>query len=130
MFLNYTVRFQTFSRDEYQVEGRFPLRGPWWEVTCFTVKQRDRLVVKGFPSYNLRSDLDRQKWIQMVSLFLTACGVEDQHKSLFLNWLPQNRDVSLNNLMEVLCEFSEGGNKDQARMIITRLSNSGLLMLI
>uniref|UniRef100_A0A3Q1H634 Uncharacterized protein n=1 Tax=Anabas testudineus TaxID=64144 RepID=A0A3Q1H634_ANATE len=107
-----------------EVEGRFALRAPWWQVTCSVVEQRDRLVVKGFPSYKLRSDLDRQDWIHIVSLFLTACGVEEQNRSLFFDWLPTNRNVSLNNLIEVLDEFSKAGNEAQAQMIRTRLLNS------
>lgn len=85
--------------------------------------------MKGFPSYKLRSDLDRDDWLHIVSLFLTACGVEEQFVSQLFDWLPEDRDVSLHNLMDVLGEFSKAGKEEEARMVTSRVSASGLLML-
>lgn len=110
----------------YKVEGRFALKSPWWEVTCCVRKQGQKLVVDGFPSYRLRSDLDRQGWRSVVSLFLTACHVQEDFIVQFFEWLPQNRDVSIHNLMEVLGEFSERGKEAIVKGIIAHISHSGL----
>uniref|UniRef100_A0A3Q3JID7 Uncharacterized protein n=1 Tax=Monopterus albus TaxID=43700 RepID=A0A3Q3JID7_MONAL len=126
-----TVDFKDFSEKVYQVQGHFALRSPWWQVKCSVQNRGNRLVMKGFPSYKLRSDLDREGWISIVSLFLRACGVEPEVIShSFFHSLPPNIEISLHNLMEVIDEFSKAGNEDTASMITTRVSRSGLLILI
>lgn len=131
LFLIFTVKFQTFSGEVYYVHGRFALMSPWWEVTCSVQSRGSRHVMKGFPSYKLRSDLNRQDWIHIVSLILTACGTEDEYMTSFFQWLKKtnHRDVSLYNLLEVLDEFSEEGNESQVKMMTTRLLNSGVFIL-
>ncbi|XP_071383184.1 DNA helicase B-like [Centroberyx affinis] len=118
------VEFQVLSGGTHQVEGGFALRSPWWEVTCSVRRQRDKLVVKGYPSYKLRSDLDREGWRPIVSLFLAACQIEPEFIAQFFEWLPKNTDVSICNLMEVLGEFSEGANAGVAQYIAARLPES------
>ncbi|XP_029016931.1 DNA helicase B isoform X2 [Betta splendens] len=124
------VDLWTFSGEAYQVEGRFPFMGPWWEVTCSVLKRGAWFVMKGFPSYKLRSDLGREDWIHIVSLFLTECNVEENFVSQLFDWLPENRILSLHNLMDVLGEFSEGGKRDEARMITARVSVSAAWMQV
>ncbi|KAF7647737.1 hypothetical protein LDENG_00167510 [Lucifuga dentata] len=114
------VEIQDLCGQIYQVEGRFALRSPWWEVTCCVQRQRNRLVVDGFPSYRLRSDLDRH----VVSLFLTACQVQSDFISQFFKLLPPNRDVSISNLVDILGDFSEGENAAIAQSITAQLSSS------
>nr|XP_020457158.1 DNA helicase B [Monopterus albus] len=119
------VDFKDFSEKVYQVQGHFALRSPWWQVKCSVQNRGNRLVMKGFPSYKLRSDLDREGWISIVSLFLRACGVEPEVIShSFFHSLPPNIEISLHNLMEVIDEFSKAGNEDTASMITTRVSRS------
>ncbi|XP_062278706.1 DNA helicase B [Scomber scombrus] len=118
------VDFQDFrTKKVYCVEGRFALRSPWWEVNCCVRVHRDKRVMKGYPSYKLRSDLDRQEWIPILSLFLNACEVQPEFISQFFKWLPPNRNVTFYNLEEVVEEFSEG-NEAQAQNITSRLSCS------
>ena len=81
--------------------------------------------MKGYPSYKLRSDLDRKESIPILSLFLNACGVEPVFIHNFFDWLPKNRNVTFSNLDEVVEEFSEG-NEAVAQEITSRLSSSGL----
>uniref|UniRef100_UPI003AAE6D86 DNA helicase B n=1 Tax=Centroberyx gerrardi TaxID=166262 RepID=UPI003AAE6D86 len=116
--------FQVLSGGIHQVEGRFALRSPWWEVTCSVRRQKGKLVVKGYHSYKLRSDLDREGWRHIVSLFLAACHIEPQFIAQFFEWLPKNTDVSIYNLMEVLGEFSEGANAGVAQYIADHLPQS------
>uniref|UniRef100_A0A672YWJ4 Helicase (DNA) B n=1 Tax=Sphaeramia orbicularis TaxID=375764 RepID=A0A672YWJ4_9TELE len=116
----------TLSGEVHQMEGRFALKSPWWEVKCSVKRvQRDRLIVVGFPSYKLRSNLDKREDISLVSLFLNACQIAPQFIKEFFTWLPPERGVSLNNLFEVLDEFSEGGYANQANVIKTQVSKSG-----
>uniref|UniRef100_A0A3Q3NE21 Helicase (DNA) B n=1 Tax=Mastacembelus armatus TaxID=205130 RepID=A0A3Q3NE21_9TELE len=118
------VKFQTFSGKLFQVEGRFALRSPWWEVHCCVRRKGNRFVMNGIPSYKLRSDLDRQGWISIVSLFLNSCGIDEKIISLLFKWLPPNRDISLYNVAEVINEFSKAGNEGPAKDIAARISQS------
>lgn len=121
-----TVDFFDFkTKKDYCVEGRFALRSPWWEVNCHVRWSRGKRVMKGYPSYKLRSDLDRKGWISILSLFLNACEVEPDFIRNFFDWLPPNRNVTFSNLDEVVEEFSEG-NEAVAQHITCRLSSSGL----
>lgn len=111
-----------------RVEGRFALTSPWFEVTCVARRQRNKLVMRGYPSYMLRSDLDREGWRSMVSLFLAACDVHPpEFIKQFFEWLPEDRDITISNLMEVLVEFEEAGHVGEAQCIGARVSDSGML---
>ena len=85
-------------------------------------------VQRRYPSYRLRSDLDRAGWRSMVSLFLTACGVHPpKHLSHFFEWLPQDRHVTLFNLMETLGEFEQAGNAEAAQSLRDQIGVSGMV---
>lgn len=91
----------------FRVEGRFALRSPWWEVTCTAVSQKKKMILKSYPSYRLRTDLDTDEWRSVVSLFLKACNVQPEFAAQFFEWV-QDRDVSISNVMNLLTEFEEG----------------------
>ncbi|KAK6292340.1 hypothetical protein J4Q44_G00369240 [Coregonus suidteri] len=129
-----------------RVEGRFSLKDPWWEATftaraargthgaaaTFTARAaRGKLVLRGYPAYRLRSDLqvDQGRSVlslrgypayrlrsdlqvdqgrSVMSLFLAACGVGAEFVTPFFAWLPMGRKVGFDNLQEVLAEFEEG----------------------
>uniref|UniRef100_A0A674A4H8 DNA helicase B n=1 Tax=Salmo trutta TaxID=8032 RepID=A0A674A4H8_SALTR len=91
-----------------RVMGRFSLKDPWWEATCSARAARGKLLLRGYPAYRLRSDLQGDQGRSILSLFLTACGVDGQFVTPFFAWLPMGRKVELANLQEVLAEFEEG----------------------
>ncbi|XP_031676616.1 DNA helicase B isoform X1 [Oncorhynchus kisutch] len=91
-----------------RVLGRFSLKDPWWEATCTARVARGKLVLRGYPAYRLRSDLQGDPEHSVLSLFLTACGVDSQFVVPFFAWLPMGRKVEFANLQEVLAEFEEG----------------------
>ncbi|XP_064796995.1 DNA helicase B-like [Oncorhynchus masou masou] len=91
-----------------RVLGRFSLKDPWWEATCTARAARGKLVLRGYPAYRLRSDLQGDPDHSVLSLFLTACGVDAQFVVPFFAWLPMGRKVEFANLQEVLAEFEEG----------------------
>ncbi|XP_036801316.1 DNA helicase B isoform X1 [Oncorhynchus mykiss] len=91
-----------------RVMGRFSLKDPWWEATCTTRAAKGKLVLRGYPAYRLRSDLQGDPDHSVLSLFLTACGVDAQFVVPFFAWLPMGRKVEFANLQEVLAEFEEG----------------------
>nr|XP_046197489.1 DNA helicase B-like isoform X1 [Oncorhynchus gorbuscha] len=91
-----------------RVLGRFSLKDPWWEATCTARAARGKLVLRGYPAYRLRSDLQGDPDHSVLSLFLTACGVDAQFVVSFFAWLPMGRKVEFANLQEVLAEFEEG----------------------
>uniref|UniRef100_A0AAZ3SIM6 DNA helicase B winged helix domain-containing protein n=1 Tax=Oncorhynchus tshawytscha TaxID=74940 RepID=A0AAZ3SIM6_ONCTS len=97
-----------------RVLGRFSLKDPWWEATCTARAARGKLVLRGYPAYRLRSDLQGGSDLQgdpdhsVLSLFLTACGVDAQFVVPFFAWLPMGRKLEFANLQEVLAEFEEG----------------------
>ncbi|XP_036375605.1 DNA helicase B [Megalops cyprinoides] len=90
----------------YQVEGRFVLSDPWWEVTCRVRWVRGKRVVQGYPAYRLRSDLGKDGR-SVVALFLRACGAPDEHRMEFMQWLPKEQSVDFTNLLETLTDFQE-----------------------
>ncbi|KAG9335171.1 hypothetical protein JZ751_005519, partial [Albula glossodonta] len=105
--LNFTESDGTTKR----VLGRFPLSDPWWEVTCsVTQDSRGKLVMPGYPSYRLRSDIDNS----VVSLFMKACGMSSDFVSQFIEWLPRERKVNLTNLPEALHEFEKAARIHKA----------------
>lgn len=90
------------------MEGRFPLTDPWWQITCRVGRPRNgRVVLQGFPSYALRSDLRGAASRSIAALFLKACGVTPEHVTEFMTWLPRETEVGLNTLPELLEEFEE-----------------------
>lgn len=109
-----------------RIDGRFPLRDPWWSITC-TVRQGQRkFYVKGYPSYSLRTDLGSEGR-SIVSLFLTACGAEPEFVTKFMQWLPENRHVEPANVMDALQDFevSKPENKAIAVQLKLDISRSG-----
>lgn len=106
----------------YQVEGRFPLHDPWWEVTCTIRQGRHKHFVKGFPSYRLRTDLGTEGR-SLVSLFLTACRSEPDFVKIFMEWLPNNIHVEPVNVLDVLQDFEDSSpeNKAMAEQLIRNL---------
>uniref|UniRef100_A0A674A565 Helicase (DNA) B n=1 Tax=Salmo trutta TaxID=8032 RepID=A0A674A565_SALTR len=96
------------SGKKCRVMGRFSLKDPWWEATCSARAARGKLLLLGYPAYRLRSDLQGDQGRSILSLFLTACGVDGQFVTPFFAWLPMGRKVELANLQEVLAEFEEG----------------------
>ncbi|XP_076159330.1 DNA helicase B [Alosa pseudoharengus] len=103
------VDFQILgSTQTLRLEGRFPLTNPWWQITCRVGHLRNgRAVIQGFPSYALRSDLKGEASRSVVSLFLKACGVSPVHRTQFMNWLPEDTEVGLRTLPELLEEFED-----------------------
>lgn len=98
---------------KYRIDGRFPLRDPWWSITC-TVRQGQRkFFVKGYTSYNLRTDLGSEGR-SIVSLFLTACSAEPEFVTMFMDWLPLNRHVEPANVMNALQDFEESKPEHKA----------------
>ncbi|KAI1905417.1 hypothetical protein AGOR_G00015970 [Albula goreensis] len=98
------VNFTESDGTTKRLLGRFPLSDPWWEVTCsVTQDRRGKLVMPGYPSYRLRSDIDNS----VVSLFMKACGMSSDFVSQFIEWLPRERKVNLTNLPEALHEFEK-----------------------
>ncbi|XP_046729054.1 DNA helicase B [Silurus meridionalis] len=89
-----------------RVKGRFPLMNPWWEISCSAQKYKHKLVVHGYPSYKLRTDL-KHDYRSMVSLFLKECDVDPFFVTRLMEWLPEDRYVDLINIEEVLCKFGE-----------------------
>ncbi|XP_029600999.1 DNA helicase B-like isoform X2 [Salmo trutta] len=110
-----------------RVMGRFSLKDPWWEATCSARAARGKLLLRGYPAYRLRSDLQGDQGRSILSLFLTACGVDGQFVTPFFAWLPMGRKVELANLQEVLAEFEEGEqHRALAQQIKALVSVSGM----
>ncbi|XP_064877357.1 DNA helicase B isoform X2 [Oncorhynchus nerka] len=110
-----------------RVLGRFSLKDPWWEATCTARAARGKLVLRGYPAYRLRSDLQGDPDHSVLSLFLTACGVDAQFVVPFFAWLPMGRKVEFANLQEVLAEFEEGEqHRALAQQIKALVSVSGM----
>lgn len=109
------------------MEGRFPLTDPWWQITCRVGRPRNnRVVLHGFPSYALRSDLRGEASRPLAALFLKACNVAPQHVTQFMDWLPKRTDVGLNTLPELLDDFGEvEQHKTAADHMKPQVSKSG-----
>ncbi|XP_055793255.1 DNA helicase B isoform X2 [Salvelinus fontinalis] len=117
----------TASGERCRVMGRFSLKDPWWEATCTARAARGKLVLQGYPAYRLRSDLQVDQGRSILSLFLTACGVDPQFVTPFFDWLPIGRKVEFANLQEVLSEFEEGEqHRALAQQIKALVSVSGM----
>ncbi|KAK3518038.1 hypothetical protein QTP70_033199 [Hemibagrus guttatus] len=95
---------------EVRLKGRFPLRNPWWKISCSAKQYSRKLVVTGYPSYELWTDL-KNDWQAIISLFLKECDVDNNFVVKFMEWLPKHRRVDLRNLDEALCEFGESSNE-------------------
>lgn len=107
---------------KYRVDGRFPLRDPWWLISC-TVRQGQRKVfLKGFPSYSLRTDLTPEDGRSIVSLFLTACGANPDFVTMFMEWLPKDRHVEPGNVINTLEDFET--SKPEHKAIAEQLKSS------
>ncbi|XP_016098398.1 DNA helicase B-like isoform X2 [Sinocyclocheilus grahami] len=111
----------------YQVEGRFPLQDPWWEVTCTIRQGLHKNVVKGFPFYRLRTDLGSEGR-SLVSLFLTACKAQPDFVNMFIEWLPNDRHVDPANVLDVLQDFEDSSpeNKAVAEQLKSKVNHSEL----
>lgn len=92
------------------LKGRFPLRNPWWKISCSAKQYTHKCVATGFPSYELRTDL-KNDWRAIISLFLKECDVENNFVVRFMEWLPKDRYVDLRNLDEALSEFGESSSE-------------------
>ncbi|XP_056430203.1 DNA helicase B [Hyla sarda] len=114
-----TVKMKTQDSHEYIVNGHFPLDDPWWTVNVKVRPQQSVNYAKEAPSYELDDESIREK--DILSLFLKKCGVPDQFKQAFIDWLPQYHSVSFTTLKELANDFKEEENKD----ILPYLENSG-----
>ncbi|XP_069485832.1 DNA helicase B [Ambystoma mexicanum] len=90
---------------KFEVTGRFPLIGPWWEVCVFVKCVGKKYYLKGFPAYFLRTDFGRNKK-DVLSIFLTECCVPQDFKDQFFKWLPRRMHLTFHSLEEVLQQFS------------------------
>lgn len=111
---------------QYRVDGRFPLRDPWWLISC-TVRQGQRKVfLKGFPSYSLRTDLTSEAGQSVVSLLLTACDAQPEFVTMFMDWLPKDRHVDPGNVINALQDFetSKPEHKAIAEELKSRVNRS------
>ncbi|XP_073725117.1 DNA helicase B [Misgurnus anguillicaudatus] len=111
---------------QYRVDGRFPLRDPWWWISC-TVRQGQRKVfLKGFPSYSLRTDMTSKEGQSIVSQFLTACDAQPDFVNMFMDWLPKDRHVELGNVINALQDFetSKPEHKAIAEELKSRVNRS------
>ncbi|KAI4897650.1 hypothetical protein NFI96_025736 [Prochilodus magdalenae] len=111
------------SERKCRVEGRFALRDPWWEISCTAKKFRHKFVMKGYPSYRLRTNL-KEDGRSVVSLFLKACDVDPAFVTLFMEWLPESRHVDLSNVEEALNDFGNHNCREAADYAISLLSKS------
>uniref|UniRef100_A0A4W5LIR9 Uncharacterized protein n=1 Tax=Hucho hucho TaxID=62062 RepID=A0A4W5LIR9_9TELE len=109
-----------------RVVGRFSLKDPWWEATCTARTARGKLVLRGYPAYRLRPDLQVDEGRSILALFLAACGLDAQFVIPFFAWLPMGRKVELANLQDVLAEFEQGEqHRSLAQQIKALVSVSG-----
>lgn len=97
----------------YRIDGRFPLRDPWWSITCTVRNAQRKCFVKGHPSYSLRTDLGSEGQ-SIVSLFLTACSAVPEFVTMFMDWLPKDRQVEPANVMDALQDFEESKPEHKA----------------
>lgn len=97
----------------YRIDGRFPLRDPWWSITCTVRNAQRKCFVKGHPSYSLRTDLGSEGH-SIVSLFLTACSAVPEFVTMFMDWLPKDRQVEPANVMDALQDFEESKPEHKA----------------
>ncbi|XP_027007574.1 DNA helicase B [Tachysurus fulvidraco] len=114
-----------FDGKKERVKGRFPLRNPWWKISCNAQSYTRKLVVNGYPAYELRTDL-KNDWRAIISLFLKECMVNDTFVVPFMEWLPKDRYMDLRNLEEAVYEFGESSHeaKQVSNYVITQISKS------
>lgn len=113
-----------FDGKKVRVRGRFPLMNPWWKISCIAQSYTRKLVVNGYPAYELRTDLKND----IISLFLKECMVDDAFVVPFVGWLPKDRYMDLRNLEEAVYEFGESSSeaKQVSDYVITQISKSGI----
>ncbi|XP_006859673.1 PREDICTED: DNA helicase B [Chrysochloris asiatica] len=108
------------TQEIFEVFGRFPLIGPWWQVRVQAKPVGRSYYTQGFPSYFLQSDMSPPNQQQICSLFLTECQVSDEFKTLFLKWVNEvssYEDLNFENIRETLRTFqreSERKNKKKS----------------
>ncbi|XP_026779472.3 DNA helicase B isoform X1 [Pangasianodon hypophthalmus] len=114
-----------FHGKKERVRGRFPLRNPWWEISCNAQRYSRKLIVSGYPAYKLRTEL-KNDWRTIVSLFLKECDVDPNFVTRFMEWLPKDRYVDLINIEEALREFGESVKEisAEADYVKTKISKS------
>lgn len=128
---SYPVDFMFHGR-KVRVRGRFPLRNPWWEISCSAKQYARRIVIDGYPSYKLRTDL-KNDWCTILALFLKECDVDPNFVTRFVDWLPMDRYVDLINVEEVLHEFGEcmketRAEADYVKHVISKSGISSMLL--
>lgn len=116
------------AKKECRVQGRFALRDPWWRISCTSRPVGHKFVMKGYPSYSLRTPKTEGR--TLVSLFLTECDVDPQFITEFMEWLPEDRHVHLKNVEESLNAFGNHNktSKERADFAISALSESGIAL--
>nr|DBA31094.1 TPA: hypothetical protein GDO54_007002 [Pyxicephalus adspersus] len=117
---NTRVKILTEDSREYIVTGFFPLIDPWWSVTVYVKSGSSHYFAKGFPSYELKDDILGEQPI--LSLFLKECGVHDEFKSTFLDWVKNYPPVTFSRLMCLAEDFQKKHDKN----IMSYLTNSEL----
>ncbi|XP_073411581.1 DNA helicase B isoform X2 [Dendrobates tinctorius] len=97
------VKIQTADSHEYVVNGCFPLDDPWWTVSVKVTPHQFQSYAKEPPSYELDEDgLGEQS---ILSLFLNKCGVSDDHRKHFMDWLSNYPPVSFSTWKEKANNF-------------------------
>ncbi|NXP36524.1 HELB helicase, partial [Leiothrix lutea] len=92
------------TKKEYEVVGRLPLADPWWKVNVKAKKMGSKYFVQGSPSYFLQTDVEENSR-QVFSLFLKECGVPEDCRREFFDWLPMETALSFSSLEEKLKQF-------------------------
>ncbi|XP_067906578.1 DNA helicase B [Heterodontus francisci] len=111
----------------YKVYGQFHFTDPWWKVTAKIVYKQKKWYLQWYPSYSLRRQLGDQRK-EIFSLFLTACGVHEQHIQFFIDSLSENSNLEFSNLLMTLqwiaIEKKDTEEKGFAESIIKAISCS------
>lgn len=116
-----------FRGKKVRVKGRFPLKNPWWEISCSAQQYSRKTVASGYPSYKLRTD----DWRTLMSVFLKECDVNPLFVNRFMEWLPKDRYVGLINIEEALHEFGESNDaREEAKYFNSVISNSGISSML
>ncbi|XP_077121350.1 DNA helicase B [Ranitomeya variabilis] len=97
------VKIQTADSHEYVVNGSFPLDDPWWTVSVKVTPHQYQSYAKEPPSYELDDDGLGEKSI--LSLFLNKCGVSDEHRTYFMDWLSNYPPVTFSTWKEKANNF-------------------------
>ncbi|XP_069813434.1 DNA helicase B [Dendropsophus ebraccatus] len=114
-----TVKIKTKDSHEYLVNGSFPLDDPWWTVSVKVKPHQSMSYAKEPPSYEL--DNDSLGETSILPLFLKECGVPEQFRQDFTDWLPQYPPVSFTTLKELANDFKE---EDEGKDLLPYLENS------